>query len=50
MPTLAAISAMAYWNISAEHHHFALSVGYNVSQFAKVGELMKLKHVILYRT
>ncbi|MDQ0058507.1 L-fucose/L-arabinose isomerase family protein [Paenibacillus harenae] len=38
---------MTSWFAEAPTHHCALSIGHNASLFAKVGELMKVKHVTL---
>ncbi|WP_028610256.1 L-fucose/L-arabinose isomerase family protein [Paenibacillus harenae] len=38
---------MSAWFAEAPTHHCALSVGHNASLFAKVGELMKVRHVAL---
>ncbi|NQX57806.1 L-fucose/L-arabinose isomerase family protein [Paenibacillus qinlingensis] len=38
---------MSRWFAEAPTHHCAMSIGHNASQFQKVAELMKLKHVIL---
>ncbi|WP_337103753.1 L-fucose/L-arabinose isomerase family protein [Paenibacillus sp. YIM B09110] len=38
---------MTSWFAEAPTHHCALSIGHNASLFAKVGELMKVKHVAL---
>lgn len=38
---------MTAWFAEAPTHHCALSTGHNASLFAKVGDLMKMKHVAL---
>lgn len=38
---------MTSWFAEAPTHHCALSIGHNASLFAKVGEIMKVKHVTL---
>jgi len=38
---------MERWFAEAPTHHCAMSIGHNASLFAKVGELMRIKHVTL---
>lgn len=38
---------MSQWFAEAPTHHCAMSIGHNASLFAKVGELMRIKHVTL---
>jgi L-arabinose isomerase len=38
---------MLRWFAEAPTHHCAMSIGHNASQFQKVAELMKVKHVIM---
>lgn len=38
---------MSHWFAEAPTHHCAMSVGHNAAQFAKVAELMRIRHVTL---